>query len=608
MRIDATHRLASTARNLVAVVIVALATTGCFEENDERFENDQLAGLLNEAPEISVPQTDVEVMAGEAVLVTPTATDPDGDALSFEIEGKPAWANFDSQTGTVSGTPAVADVGSYDGVVIIATDGKARTRSPGLRFTVSSPPPPPEEPTPPPPVPVNNPPTISGSPGTRVTEGQAYSFTPAAADADGQALTFSIANRPAWASFSASNGRLSGTPPVGAAGSYMNIVISVSDGQASTSLPAFTIVVERANRAPVITGAAPTSVREGQAYNFQPGASDPDGDALSFSISNKPAWATFNAANGQLGGTPPAGSAGTYSNIVISVSDGRLTTALPAFSITVAANRAPTITGTPATTATVGQAYSFTPSASDPDGQTLTFSIVNKPSWANFSTSTGRLSGMPSSANVGTTTGIVIRVSDGMTTTSLPSFSLQVSADNRAPTISGTPPTSAQEGQPYSFTPSASDADGDTLTFSITNKPAWANFSTTTGALTGTPPAGSSGSYEGIVIRVSDGEASASLATFSISVQQTATGTATLSWTAPTLRTDGTPLMNLAGYRVHYGQTQGQYSYRVTIDNPGMNTYVVENLTAGTWYFTTTAFDSTGAESDYSNVASKTIR
>jgi hypothetical protein len=591
----------SLLRNLAAVAVIAIATTGCFEEDPERVE--EAPAVVNRAPTIALPATELAVTAGETVLVRPTASDPDGDPLTFAVSGKPAWANFDSSNGTLAGVPSDSDVGTYTGIVISVSDGREAVSAPELRVSVSARPT--GNPTPPPPP--NNPPTISGSPGTSVTEGQAYSFTPSASDPDGQALTFSIANRPSWASFSASNGQLAGTPPVGAAGSYMNIVISVSDGSASASLPPFTLVVERANRAPVITGTPPTSVREGQAYSFQPGASDPDGDALSFSISNKPSWAAFNTANGQLGGTPPAGSAGTYPNIVISVSDGRLTTALPAFTLSVAANRAPTITGTPPTTATVGQAYSFTPSASDPDGQPLTFSIVNRPSWASFNTSTGRLSGTPASANVGTTTGIVIRVSDGMTTTSLPSFNLEVTADNRAPTISGTPPATAREGQAYSFTPSASDPDGDTLTFSIANKPAWATFSTATGALTGTPPAGSAGSYGSIVISVSDGKASASLAAFAITVQQTATGTATLSWTAPTLRTDGTPLTNLAGYRIHYGTTQGQYSNRITINNAGVTTYVVENLTSGTWYFTTTAFDTTGAESDYSNVASKTI-
>jgi hypothetical protein len=60
-----------------------------------------------------------------------------------------------------------------------------------------------------------------------------------------------------------------------------------------------------------------------------------------------------------------------------------------------AANRAPSISGTPPTTATVGRAYSFTPTASDPDGQVLKFSINWKPAWASFSKTTGRLSGTP---------------------------------------------------------------------------------------------------------------------------------------------------------------------------------------------------------------------
>ena len=85
-------------------------------------------------------------------------------------------------------------------------------------------------------------------------------------------------------------------------------------------------------------------------------------------------------------------------------------------------------------------------------------------------------------------------------------------------------------------------------------------------------------------------------------------GTATVSWAPPTSRTDGTPLTDLAGYRVYYGTSSGTYPNKVQIDNPGVTTYVVENLAPATYYFVTTAFDATGAESDYSNVASKTIK
>jgi len=87
-------------------------------------------------------------------------------------------------------------------------------------------------------------------------------------------------------------------------------------------------------------------------------------------------------------------------------------------------NRAPVISGTPATSVTENTAYSFKPVASDADGDKLTFSIAKKPAWASFSSSTGRLSGTPGNSHVGTTSGIVISVSDGSVSRSLPAFNL----------------------------------------------------------------------------------------------------------------------------------------------------------------------------------------
>jgi len=88
----------------------------------------------------------------------------------------------------------------------------------------------------------------------------------------------------------------------------------------------------------------------------------------------------------------------------------------------------PTISGNPATSVVAGQNYSFTPTTTDPSGKTLTFSISNKPSWANFSTSTGQLSGTPAAGNVGTYSNIVISVSDGTQSASLAGFSISVTA------------------------------------------------------------------------------------------------------------------------------------------------------------------------------------
>ena len=127
------------------------------------------------------------------------------------------------------------------------------------------------------------------------------------------------------------------------------------------------------------------------------------------------------------------------------------------------------------------------------------------------------------------------------------------------------------------------------------------------GELSGTPGAGDVGSYTNVVISVSDGLASASLAAFSIDVVATATGSATLSWTAPTLNEDGTPLTDLAGFRIYWGNAPGVYSDSITINNPGITTYVLQGLAAGTYYFVCTAFDAANTESDLSNTATLTI-
>ena len=182
------------------------------------------------------------------------------------------------------------------------------------------------------------------------------------------------------------------------------------------------------------------------------------------------------------------------------------------------------------------------------------------------------------------------------------------SGGNSAPQITGTPLTSVLQGTAYSFAPSATDVDGNSLTFSIANLPPWATFNSSTGRLTGTPTGANVGAYNNIAISVSDGTATTNLAAFNIQVVATATGSTTLTWTPPTQNTDGTPLNNLAGYKVYWGTTQGNYTNSVTIANPGLASYVVSQLTPARWYFVVTAYSSTGMESGYSNAVSKTIQ
>jgi hypothetical protein len=265
---------------------------------------------------------------------------------------------------------------------------------------------------------------------------------------------------------------------------------------------------------------------------------------------------------------------------------------------------------------TAGQAYTFTPTATDPRGRALRFSISNKPGWASFSVTSGTLSGTPSTANVGTFANIVIKVSDSYATASLAPFSISVASPpvaSKPPVISGTPPTTATAGSAYSFQPTASDPNGGSLSFSVQNKPTWAAFSIATGSLSGTPAATDVGTYSGIVISTSDATASAALPAFAITVSAAASppppaGAATLSWTPTTLNTDGSALTNPAGYRIHYGTSASNLSQMVQVSGAGATSYSLGSLTSGTWYFAVSSYTTSGVESALSNPVTTTIQ
>jgi hypothetical protein len=565
--------------------------------------DNQSPTIVNQAPEISGTPT-LAVQSGQLYSFTPEASDADEDFLEFSVINAPDWAQFSDETGTLTGTPDDVHVGESEDITITVTDGRD-TRSIGpFRIRVNG-----RNQTP---TPSNTPPTLTGTPAGSVNVSSPYSFAPTAQDADGNALSFSISNRPSWASFNSRTGALSGTPSTTNIGSYSNIRITVSDGEATASIGPFAIQVRGPNNAaPTISGTPAAAVQVGQAYSFTPTARDSDSDTLTFSITNLPGWASFSATDGRVTGTPAAAHVGSYPNIVITVSDGRASASLRAFAINVQAaqNSTPTISGSPATSVNAGTAYSFQPSATDADQDTLGFTIQNRPSWASFDTATGRLNGTPTQG--GTHSNIRISVSDGRASASLAAFSIRVNAPstptNRAPTISGTPSANVNVGSSYSFTPSAADADGNALTFSIQNRPTWASFNTSTGRLSGTPNAANAGAFSNIIIAVSDGTASVSLAAFSITVRQSANGSATLSWQPPTQNEDGTALTNLSGYRISYGSSPTNLTQHVELANPGLSSYVVTGLGSGTWHFALRAYTSSGAESGLSNSASKTI-
>ena len=178
---------------------------------------------------------------------------------------------------------------------------------------------------------------------------------------------------------------------------------------------------------------------------------------------------------------------------------------------------------------------------------------------------------------------------------------------NSAPTISGTTISSVNADAAYSFRPTALDADSDTLTFQIENKPVWAVFSTVTGELSGAPTPAHAGTYASILISVSDGQASASLPSFSITVVDSVIDGDTLYWTAPTATVDGGPLVDLKGFTIAYGPSKTMLHRSLRIDNPSVNRYVFDNLPSGTHYFAVSAYTASGAQSPWSNIVSKVV-
>ncbi|NAX48783.1 tandem-95 repeat protein [Photobacterium halotolerans] len=345
-------------------------------------------------------------------------------------------------------------------------------------------------------------------------------------DIDGTiaANTLTIVTQPEQGSVSVdSNGTVAYTPALNFSGEDQ-FTYKVSDELgAESGIATVTMTVQAVNDAPV-ANADQVTTQEDTAVDIDLISNDSDLDGTldlnSIQVLTPPQLGQLlDLGNGSLRYTPDAEQSGTDS-FTYTISDNEADVSNTAtVSVTIeTVNDAPTISGTPVLSVDQDQSYEFQPVAADVESDGLTFSITNLPDWASFDAQTGRLYGVPNNDAVGSVSNIVISVTDGDKTASLPPFTLTVNNVNDAPVISGQPQDQVSEDTQYSFTPQASDIDADTLTFSIENKPVWASFNTQTGELSGTPDNSHVGTSSGIVISVSDGSESVSLAAFSISV------------------------------------------------------------------------------------------
>jgi len=264
------------------------------------------------------------------------------------------------------------------------------------------------------------------------------------------------------------------------------------------------------NQTPIITSTPDTSATVNQTYTYNVTATDPDGDTLTFSLTISPAGMTINSTTGLINWTPTATG---YYDVTVEVSDNGspVKSITQSFTIHVEEdqepiNHTPTITSTPDTTATINQTYAYNVDATDPDGDTLTYSLTTSPAGMTINSITGLINWTP------TATGdydVTVEVSDnGSPVKSITqSFTIHVEEDqeptNQAPTITSTPDTTATVNQTYAYNVDATDPDGDTLTYSLTTSPAGMTINSWNGIINWTPTA--LGDYD-VTVKVSDGD------------------------------------------------------------------------------------------------------
>ena len=180
-------------------------------------------------------------------------------------------------------------------------------------------------------------------------------------------------------------------------------------------------------------------------------------------------------------------------------------------------------------------------------------------------------------------------------------------ASNQAPTISGEAQDYARVGANYVFQPSYSDPDGDRLTFSASNLPPWASIDAANGRITGTPDRSDLGAYEEITITARDASHRAVTQPFTITVLPPTNGVATLRWQQPYAKFDGSPLDDLAGYRIVYGRNADDLDHSVFISDPAQTEFEFSTLDSGIWYFAVIAVNANGLEGPPTTAAMKSI-
>jgi hypothetical protein len=481
-----------TATGRTPIVLPLMSPLVAYEAVDTGDYEVWTARTTNEAPVLD-EVGDQSVDEGATLSFAVSGTDGDGDDLTYSASGLPTGASFDPATRTFSWTPGYDQAGGYTGVTFEVGDG-TDSDSEAIAITVNQ---------------VNAPPVLAAIGGQTVDEAASLTFTLSATEVDGDALAFSASNLPPGAAFDPATATFSWTPDHDQAGAHTGIVFTVTDdGTPSLSdSETVTITVTDVNRPPVLAPIGDKAIDENATLSFAVSGTDGDGDALAYSVSKLPAGATFDPATGSFSWTPGYDQAGDYTLTFTAADDGSPTLD-DSETITVVVNDV----NAPPVLAAIGDqsvaeaaTLSFHISASDVDGDGLTYSFANLPAGATFEM--GTFTWTPGYDQAGTHAGIVFTVTDDGTPNLADSESITITVSNvnRAPAFGSIGEQTVDEQASLSLTVSATDEDGDTLTYSASGLPSGASFDPATRTLSWTPGYDQSGTHGGIVFTVTDG-------------------------------------------------------------------------------------------------------
>ena len=368
----------------------------------------------------------------------------------------------------------------------------------------------------------NLPPTIVVDLGTAVTAsvGLPFTFDVNATDPNvGDVITYSlVVPFPSGMVINGTTGVISGWIPTLAEAPTRTFSVRATDQGGFFDTLTSTVMV---NVPPVITSIPVLSVSAGVAYSYDVNATDANGGILTYSLlaGAFPTGMTIDAGTGVISWVPTVAQAGANS-VTVRVTDTTGLFANQTFSVNVVANVAPVIGSTPTLTGTVNVAYSYDVNATDANGDTITYSLVagSFPTGMTINSASGLIAWTPTAAQIGPND-VTVRASDGALSADQ-TFTVTVVAP-AAPVIVSAPVLTAAELVPYTYDVDATDANGDTITYSIVTPPTGVSqvamaINSTTGVITWTPGAAQAGNRT-VTVRASDGVLSTDQ-TFSIVV------------------------------------------------------------------------------------------